>query len=150
MTIKYHVISNQRHLWVLQFRLNAINIPVVLPWWFLLGEGNALTHIVCWIELNKRDMSGTIPSFSLLLPVTWVCWRGADDQRYQTPCEGLRTMFPSHILRPYFLGLDLWRRLRQWKLNALVGNQTVIVIIICFLPKRNLTEYVLISLWSCL
>ena len=26
MTIKYHVISKHRHLWVLQFRLNAINI----------------------------------------------------------------------------------------------------------------------------
>ena len=78
-----------------------------------------------FVKLDQRDMRRTIPIFSLLLLVTWVCWWVADDQLCPTPCEGPGTLFPSRILCPYFLGLDLSRRSRRWNLNALGGSQTV-------------------------
>ena len=86
MTIKCHVISKNRHLWVLQFRLNAINIhhnngpkmlPCGTPKAIFTGGDNALTHIVCWTrpercERNHSKLFPATPSdLSLLMGSRW-------------------------------------------------------------------------------
>ena len=116
----------------LRITMVPVFCPAVLPWWFLLGE--TIHYHTSFVELGQRDMSGAIPDFSLPLLESWACWWGADNQQCQTLWEGLGTLLPSSVLCPYFLGIDLWRRLRQWKLNASVESQSVILTIVCFLP----------------
>ena len=122
-------------------------LPCGTPIVIFAGGENALTHIVCWTRPERYERN-----HSKLFPATPSDLSFLIRSRWSTVSNALRR---SRNTVPVTHPLSILSR--TWSVKAIKaveverflvgGSQTVIVIVSCFLPKRNLTEYVLAYSW---